>query len=359
MFVINEHMEIMNENTAMKLKRGNTETGILEKALEAFKKTTNLNATIRQSLYGPDAEFEVWLNDKKWKFAVELKANVTRTLIGTFYHQRLLGIQHADTVIITRYINTQIADLMKEDDIPFIDTAGNAYINKPPLFIFIKGNKIREKDHVKPPTRAFRPAGLQVIFALLTNKDLENSTYREIARKAGVALGTVDRVMRDLRQMGYLIEMGKRGRRLTDKFNLFIRWVNAYPEELRPKKLIGRYKADTFDWWKQADIGKFQAYWGGEIAAAMLTKYLKPEKIAIYTRQPLGKLMLKHKIRKDPKGNIEIYEVFWEFEYPWKHKNIVPPILIYADLLATGDTRDIETADIVYEQEIDRFIGKD
>jgi hypothetical protein len=140
---------------------------------------------------------------------------------------------------------------------------------------------------------------------------------------------------------------------------LFIRWVNAYPEELRPKKLIGRYRADTFDWWKQADIEKFQAYWGGEIAAAMLTKYLKPEKIAIYTRQPLGKLMLKHKIRKDLKGNIEIYEVFWEFEYPWKHKNIVPPILIYADLLATGDKRNIETADIVYEQEIDRFIRKD
>ena len=359
MFVINEHIEIMNENASMKLKRGNKEAGILKKALEAFKQTTNLNATIRQNLKGPDAEFEVLLNDKKWKFAVEVKENVTRTLIGILYHKRLLSIQHAERVLVTRYINPKLADLMKEDDIPFIDTAGNAYINKPPLFIFVKGNKIREKDHVKPPARAFRPAGLQVIFALLTNKDLENATYREIARKAGVALGTVDRIMRDLRQMGYLIEMGKRGRRLTDKFNLFIRWVNAYPEELRPKKLIGRYRADTFDWWKQADIEKFQAYWGGEIAAAMLTKYLKPEKIAIYTRQPLGKLMLKHKIRKDPKGNIEIYEVFWEFEYPWKHKNIVPPILIYADLLATGDKRNIETADIVYEQEIDRFIRKD
>lgn len=359
MFVINEHIEIVNENAAMKLKRGNKEAGILKKALEAFKQTTNLNATIRQNLKGPDAEFEVLLNDKKWKFAVEVKENVTRTLIGIFYHQRLLSVQHAERVFVTRYINPKLADLMKEDDIPFIDTAGNAYINKPPLFIFVKGNKIPEKDHVKPPARAFRPAGLQVIFALLTNKDLENATYREIARKADVALGTVDRLMRDLRQMGYLIEMGKRGRRLTDKFNLFIRWVNAYPEELRPKKLIGRYRADIFDWWKQADIEKFQAYWGGEIAAAMLTKYLKPEKITIYTRQPLGKLMLKHKIRKDPKGNIEIYEVFWEFEYPWKHKNIVPPILIYADLLATGDTRNIETADIVYEQEIDRFIRKD
>ncbi len=69
----------------------------------------------------------------------------------------------------------------------------------------------------------------------------------------------------------------------------------------------------------------------------MLTEYLKPEKITIYTRQPLGDLMLKNKIRKDPKGNIEVFEVFWKFEYEWTYKNLVPPILIYADLMATGD----------------------
>lgn len=361
MFTINEHNKITNtiRNGIMRIKRENTERGVLEEALNAFNKVTNLNATVQQTLHGPDAKFQFWVNEKKWKFAVEVKENVTRAAVGIIHHQRLLNPQRMDTILVTRYINPQIADLMKEDDIPFIDTAGNAYINEPPLFVFIKGNKIPEKDRVKPPTRAFRPTGLQVIFALLCNKGLENATYREIARKADVALGTVDRVMRDLRQMGYLIEMKKRGRRLIDRLNLLIRWANAYPDELRPKKLRARYRADTFDWWKDTDIENYQAWWGGEIAATMLTRYLKPEKVTIYTRQPLGELMLKHKIRKDPKGNIEIFDVFWKFEYAWKYKNIVPPILIYADLLATGDKRNIETADIIYEQEIHRFIGED
>ncbi len=343
----------------MRIKRENGERDILEKALDAFKKVTNLNATIQQTLYEPDAELHFWQEEKKWTLTVDMKENVTRTMIGVIYHQRLLNPQQMDRILVTKYINPRIAELMKENEIAFIDTAGNAYINKPPLFIFVKGNKILEEDLVKPATRAFRPAGLQVIFAILCNKGLENTTYREIAKKADVALGTVNWVLRDLRQMGYLVDMGRRGRRLTDKFNLFIRWVNAYPEELKPKKLIGRYRAETFYWWKDTELEGYQAHWGGEVAATMLTEYLKPEKITIYTRQPLGDLMLKNKIRKDPKGNIEVFKVFWKFEYKWKYKNIVPPVLIYADLMATGDKRNIETADIIYEQTINRLIGKD
>lgn len=361
MFIIHEHRKIMNKNRARKMKiiDENVERDILEKALDAFKKMTNLKATIQQTLYGADAGLLFWQEDKKWVLTVDVKKNVTRTLIGIIYHQRLLNRQQVDRILVTRYVNPQLADLMKEYEIGFIDTAGNAYINKPPVFIFIKGNKVPEEDRLKPATRAFRPTGLQVIFALLCNQGLENMTYREIARKADVALGTVGWVLRELRQMGYLIDMGKRGRRLNDKYNLFIRWINAYPEELKPKKLIGRYRAETFYWWKDTELEGYQAYWGGEVAATMLTEYLKPEKITIYTRQPLGDLMLKHKIRKDPKGNIEVFDVFWKFEYEWNYKNMVPPILIYADLLATGDKRNIETADIIYEQTINRLIGKD
>jgi len=51
--------------------------------------------------------------------------------------------------------------------------------------------------------------------------------------------------------------------------------------------------------------------------------------------------------------------MFWNFEIDWPHKNMVPPLLIYADLLATGEARNIETARILYEKEIHRFIRED
>ena len=49
---------------------------------------------------------------------------------------------------------------------------------------------------------------------------------------------------------------------------------------------------------------------------------------------------------------------FWNFEnndYP----GLTHPILIYADLLATGDPRNIETAKIIYEKDIVRYLRED
>jgi len=244
-------------------------------------------------------------------------------------------------------------------DVPFIDAAGNAYINEPPLFIFVKGNKLADTHRPDPPPRAFRPAGLQVVFALLCNPGLEKAPFREITKVAGVALGTVAWVIGDLKQMGYLVDMGKRGRRLVRKDNLLTRWVTAYPEQLRPKQLIDRYRATDYDWWQYADLHAFEAYWGGEIAAATLTRYLKPQIVTIYATQAPGPLLLKHKIKKDPHGDIEILRVFWKFEHNWQHPNLVHPLLIYADLITAGDARNIETARIIYEQEFARLIRED
>jgi hypothetical protein len=110
------------------------------------------------------------------------------------------------------------------------------------------------------------------------------------------------------------------------------------------------------DWWKALDLTDFQAYWGGEIGAAHLTEYLKPQIVTIYTHKPLGKLLLQNRIRKDPGGDIEILRVFWKFQYNQVYPDMVHPLLIYADLLATGDARNIETAKIIHEQHLTRFI---
>ncbi|MCJ7617255.1 MAG: type IV toxin-antitoxin system AbiEi family antitoxin, partial [Desulfobacterales bacterium] len=63
-------------------------------------------------------------------------------------------------------------------------------------------------------------------------------------------------------------------------------------------------------------------------------------------------------LKKDPQGKIEIFQKFWNFDYPWDDKTLVPPLLIYADLIATADDRNIETARIIYDQYIDGLIEK-
>jgi len=329
---------------------------ILQKALEGLQETANLNAQVQYGNYDFDAILRIGLNEMEWDFAAEVKNRVTPGTLGAFLQQPRIFPQEKNALLVTWYVTPQMADRMKEMGIQFIDTAGNAYINEPPLFIFIKGNKPADKYPIERPTRAFQPAGLQVVFALLCNPGLENEPFRQIAKVANAALGTVDWVLRDLKNLGFLLDRGKRGRGLLRKKELLERWVTMYPEQLRPKNLIGRYGAPDVEWWKNETLTNFGAYWGGEIAAAKLTKYLKLQGTTIYVKQKPGRLLLKHKLTKEPKGNIEILKVFWNFEHDWQFPNLVHPILIYADLMATGDTRNIETAEIIYERELTRFV---
>ena len=85
-----------------------------------------------------------------------------------------------------------------------------------------------------------------------------------------VALGTVKNTMTKLIQKGFIVEMGKKGKKLLDKKKLFERWIAAYPDYLKPKLLLGRFRGDG-EWWKDIPLDPTLAQWGGEVAAAKLT----------------------------------------------------------------------------------------
>jgi hypothetical protein len=156
-----------------------------------------------------------------------------------------------------------------------------------------------------------------------------------------------------------LLDMGKRGQRLIQKENLLQRWVTAYPEQLRPKLTLGRFRGE-YGWWQQKTLDPFKAQWGGEVAAAKLTQYLQPQIITIYaTPQELDQLLIKNRLKRDQTGDVEILKRFWKPAEIWKYEDLVHPILIYADLLATGNERNIETAKMIYDQHIVQLIRED
>ncbi len=333
------------------------ETKVLNKALERFRANTGLmvdidelNIRVNQGDYCQDATINIRWEDLDFRFAVEVINHVTPATLGFVKHQ--IQLYKKKGILIAKYITPQMADQLKRMKIPFIDTAGNAYIVEPPLFVFIKGNKLLDKQSAEQPKRIFRPAGLKVIFVLLCNPGMENEPYREIAQKADVALGTVGLIMNELKMENYLVEMNKKKWKLIQREDLLKRWAAEYPNRLRIKALLGKYRADNTDWWKNTDLVDYKALWGGEIAAKNLTNYIKPQIITIYAEPPIGRFILKNKLRDDPKGDIEIVEKFWKFSIFQRQNEIVPPLLIYADLLATGDPRNIETAGILYEQEL-------
>jgi hypothetical protein len=343
-------MEEMKENELLKL------------ALEALKNNLPGQAGIRMVNPVRDRKVHadylarIAMQGKEIRYSVEVKANVTKAdkLLAMM---RKADLRHP-LLLVTRYINPQLADELKQNGTEFIDTAGNMFINQPPLYVFVKGNK---PDGIKAPPlkRTFKPTGLKVIYGFLCNPGLENKTYREIAAQTDVALGTVDWIMKELKELRFLLDMGKRGLKLLQKEKLLQRWVTAYPEQLRPKLTLGRFR-DELEWWRQKKLDPLRAQWGGEVAAERLTQYLQPQIITIYTMpQQLNQLLAENRLRKDETGDVEILKRFWKPPEVWRYEDLVHPILIYADLLATGNERNIETAKMIYDKHILEFIRED
>jgi hypothetical protein len=340
---------------------------ILQDAVEAFKKNIEIPIEIGIEAAEPNIQLDAQVDrilrmtvrDKELRFYADVKTNLTNVTLAQVVLHKINETEMGEVMLVTRHVNPQMANQLKGKGIQFIDTAGNAYINQPPLYIFVKGNRPPEAFRPVPMKRAFKPTGLRIIFAFLCNPGLENRPYREIAAIANVALGTVGWIMRDLKEMGYLLDMGKRGKKLVEKEKFFALWVTAYPEQLRPKLILGRYKGATY-WWENKILDVNKAQWGGEVAAAKLTQYLKPQDATLYIDPAqLTQIIIDNRLRKDPAGDTEILERFWKPTKEQLNENTVHPLLIYADLLATGNQRNIETAKIIYEQYIIRFIRED
>lgn len=351
-------------NKGENMTQANTENEILQLAIEALEKNVPLKVkaeVVEQDVtrtMKPDRLLRIMFQGTELRVYAEIKANFKTRADRMLFKMHKLELKEP-LLLVARYVNTEMAEQLKQDEIDFIDTVGNAYINRPPLYIFIKGNRHPDIVTRPPHKRAFYATGLKVIYAFLCNPGLANKPYRDIATEAGVALGTVVELIRELKELGYLLDMGKQGNKIIQKENLFQRWLAAYPEKLRPKLILGRFRGDN-DWWQHKTLNHLNAQWGGEVAAAMLTKYLKPELITIYTLPLyLNNLLIENRLRKDPAGDVEILERFWQPMETWQYKDMVHPLLVYADLIATGNKRNIETAKMIYEQHIIRLIRED
>ncbi len=54
-----------------------------------------------------------------------------------------------------------------------------------------------------------------------------------------------------------------------------------------------------------------ETQWGGESAAALLTKQLSPEIHTLYTSETNDNLIKNYRLVPDTNGNIMVYERFW------------------------------------------------
>ena len=335
----------------------NKEKDIVNKAIRQLEEATGFKTTLHfyDHPEKPDAVLGINNEDYHIDFNVEVKLFVNRARLGMIINQ-LRGMRGIP-LLITEYINPALMETMEENQINFIDAAGNALIKVPPLFIKLTGNKLDADNRIGTTKKTFNTAALQVIFTLLCNPGIENRTIRVIEENTGVATGTVYNTIQELIEQGYLLKRDFQRYKLIKKNRLLEEWVTLYPERLRQKYMLNRYQIGE-NQINNLQLKNYNALWGGEEAAARLTNYLKPFIYTIYIGERQGEFILMNRLKKDPNGRLILMKKFWNFQnddYP----GLTHPILVYADLLATGDSRNIETAKIIYEKDIVRYIQED
>lgn len=341
----------MNDDYIM----NNIEKRILTEAITSFELVTEMKLIpfVTQEY----VELELRDNEFPILFNALVVHDINKTKLGII--QKQLNQFNNIPILVTRYINKEFAILLKELGINFIDTSGNAFIKVPPLYIYIKGNKGNnfriEKVNTDKKAK-YKTAAMQLIFTLLCNPGLERNPYREIAQLASIALGTVQLYLRQLELDGFLLRKDKNNIELINKEKLLHMWVEDYPQQIKVKNIVGRYEIKSQPIDIENTLNEFGALLGGETAAARVTKYLRPYIQTIYIDDKLGEFILRNRLKKDPNGNILLMKKFWNFDDDNSVVNLVPNILIYADLISTGDPRNIETANIIYDTKIVEYI---
>lgn len=325
------------------------EQALLNEALEAVRRTTGAELRILpQAPPFGDALLELEAPTARAQFEAEIKTARNFATIGMVAERLAHLAPGAHPLLVAPYITRALGERCRELQLNFIDTAGNAYINVPGLTIYVTGEPRPATLRGDPHYRAYTEVGMKTIFALLCDQELADATYREIAQAAQVGFGTIGPVIKDLENRGHLVQRGRR-KTLVNTRELMEAWVTRYPDTLRPKLFRNRYQADV-DRLQALDLCGLKAFWGAEVAAQRLTGYLKPEHFTLYLHGDAKPLLTQARMRLDVNGNTELLQAFWNLPENPTHPNLVPPLLAYADLMATQNGRNLETARLLYEQ---------
>lgn len=311
----------------------------------------------------PDAFVTIRHPQGEFRLLAEIEGGLRRQTIGAVIARlEQLARQHPEpirTLLLADYVNPDLGDRLRAAGVLFVDAAGNAYLRGDGLYVWVTGRRdILRLERQRHRRRAFQPSGLKMVFTLLCKPEIVEEDYRTIAETANVALGTVQWVMRDLVEEGFVLRLGRFERRLIEPAALLDAWTPAYARELRPRLLLGRFGAPGPDWWREVDLHEHTACWGGEVAAAIYTRQLKPQQHTIYADKVPTRLIAEHGLKKNHEGRVEIRERFWHFTEDdpadtEMKQPVVPPILVYADLLALAEARTREVAHRLRKERID------
>jgi hypothetical protein len=323
------------------------EKALIDKAVKKLQELTGITTSYRNNDTRTILSGVIKLG-KYAEFIVEAKNELREQHFFKILNQ--VKSNKKPIIIIAKYIPFPLKVKFKNEGVNYLEAAGNCYINDENLFIYINDQKVTpEREENK--SRLWNPAGLRFVFTILSKPDLLNAPYREIADNAKVALGTVGKLLKDLQEEGFAERgvINKKHLLFLERKDLLIdKWITLYNTTLRPKIELGNFRTKETDPLQNIKLPN-GLLWGGEMAGAKLTNFLRPENHILYSGIPKMEVMKSLKLIPDTGGNIKLLNKFWTNTLTnnlnKEQLQIAPLLIVYADLLSTSDSRNYETAE--------------
>ena len=321
---------------------------VIYKALDTLEKNTRIKGKwVAFDRKETDGQLILIVDNQNTKHYVQIKNELRNHQL-----QPILAInqKYAPIMVVATHLFPKIKEELRQNNIGYLEANGNIYLKIKETILWIDTNKPIDTDN-KKSTRAFTKTGLKVVFQFLVDENWVNKPYRKIAEQTGTGIGNITNIILGLKQDGFLIPIAKNEYKLNNKKELLNKWIAAYDMRLKPTLKVGTFrflKENDFTNWKNIPIQNGKTWWGGEPAADLKTNYLRPAELTLYTTETRNELIKNYRLIPDEKGNIKIFNIFWKPEEGYN--NIVPILLVYADLINTNDRRCIENAQKIYDE---------
>ncbi|MEF8755431.1 MAG: type IV toxin-antitoxin system AbiEi family antitoxin [Accumulibacter sp.] len=332
---------------------------VLDRTVQALRAHSLVVAVQADHAAQTDGHARTWLRVARGRgssdYSVVVKGRLTQSSLGAVLAQLRQPVDAGQppALLVTDHVSPPLAERLQASQQQFADAAGNAYLETPSFLVLVKGRKPDAKEIALRASRGFSNSRLKVLFALICDPQLAAAPYRTIAAAANVALGSLPAVLADLQRDESLL-VQQRQRRLNASKRLLDEWAQAYAVGLRGRTLSARHVAGNFARWPEWPLPSASLRWGGEPAAKLLGCSLQPGILTLYgDRLPARLVTLGHLVPAGPadyQGLLELRKPFWgEALAAATGPQTVPPALVYADLLATGNGHCCEAAQAVYE----------
>lgn len=297
------------------------------------------------------------------RYIVELKGSLSRAVAADLLSR--FDQRPADNILVlSQYVPPAIAEELAQRGIQFIDAVGNQHVSIGDQY-FVRSSGKRPERTISAEHKSTQPTGYLVYFALLADPRLRSAPVRTVAAAAGVSKSAVSNAIARLEAQKLFVRR-RRNLNWVDTRALLERWLVGYAEVVRPRFLVGRYRAqdsDPIELEKRLETQMppdIAWAFGGGAAAYRLTGYYRGESTLVHVGDPPADLARRLRVvRVDPnhKPNLELLRAPGALLLQGVALRTAHPLLVYTELLCTGDERAREAAAEIRETRLQELLA--